>query len=87
MGTSVITVRITGNHGCQREVKDGENTAPTCGKEGCDPSKCVDAVAKEMVEKLRATGSIEEANLHHWPHGGKQIVDELKPPFRRNGNF
>lgn len=87
MGTSVITVRITGNHGCQREVKNGDSTKATCGNPACDPSKCVDAVAKEFVEKLKATGSIEEANLHHWPQGGKQIIDELKAPFRRNGNF
>lgn len=87
MGTSVLTVRIVGNHGCQREVKDGESTERTCGKEGCDPARCVDAVAKEAVDRLRATGSIVEANLHHWPEGDKQIVDELKSPFRRNGNF
>lgn len=86
MGTSVLTVRIVGNHGCQREVKDGGTTAPTCGVEGCTPSRCVDAVAKQAVEMLKATGSIVEANLHHWPESDVQIVDNLKTG-KRTGSF
>jgi hypothetical protein len=86
MGTSVISVRVTGNHGCQREVKNGGTTAPTCGVKGCDPSKCVDAVAREMVEKLRATGSVDEATLVHWPHGPGIVIDDLKTG-KRTGSF
>lgn len=78
MGTSVITIRIIGNHGCQRDVKGGGTTQPRCEK--CDDkqaSMCVDAVAKEFVEKLKATGSIVEAGLLHWPDSGPQIYDNL----------
>jgi len=84
MGTSVITVRIVGNHGCQREVKHGEVTAPTCGKPDCAKG-CVDAVAKEFVEKLKATGSIVEAHLFHWPDSGPHIIDDLKTGKRTGG--
>lgn len=85
MGTSVITIRVTGNHGCQREVKDGGTTAPTCGREGC-AERCVDAVARDAVEKLKATGNVEEALLIHWPYGPQIIVDDLKTG-KRTGSF
>lgn len=87
MGTSVITIRVVGNHGCQRDVKDGENVKPDCGTCDMATTNCVDALARQFVERLGRGNSIVEANLHHWPEGGKQIVDELKPPYRRNGNF
>lgn len=86
MGTSVLTVRIVGNHGCQREVKDGEKTAPMCERGEACAKGCVDAVAKHAVEMLKATGSIIEANLHHWPDGDVQIVDNLKTG-KRTGSF
>lgn len=86
MGTSVITVRIVGNHGCQREVKHGDVTRPMCDK-GAECAKgCVDAVAKEFVEKLKATGQIVEAHLLHWPEGGPHILDDLKTG-KRTGSF
>lgn len=85
MGTSTITIRIVGNHGCQREVKDGGTTQPTCGAPDCAQG-CVDAVAKEFVEKLKRTGSVVEANLHHWPDGDQQIVDNLRTG-KRTGSF
>lgn len=85
MGTSVITIRIVGNHGCQRDVKDGGITAPTCGKPDCAKG-CVDAVAKEFVEKLKATGNIVEANLLHWPENAPHILDDLKTG-QRTGSF
>lgn len=90
MGTSIITIRIVGNHGCQREIKDGGTTKPLC--DACmangNHSGCVDAVAREMVAKLASAGSIVEANLLHWPEAGNgpKIVDDLVTG-KRHGNF
>jgi hypothetical protein len=81
MGTSVINIRVVGNHGCQREKGDREKVEPTCGREECARG-CVDAVAKEFVEKLRQTGSIVEATLTHWPDSSPIIVDDLRTGTR-----
>lgn len=86
MGTSVLTIRIVGNHGCQRDVKHGEVTKPTCERGEECARGCVDAVAKEMVEKLRATGSIIEAGLMHWPDSTPHVYDDLLSG-KRTGNF
>lgn len=86
MGTSVITIRITGNHGCQRGIKDGGIVAPVCERGDECAKGCVDALARKAVEMLRASGNVEEATLTHWPSGPQIIVDDLKSG-RRGGSF
>lgn len=89
MGTSVITIRVVGNHGCQREVKHGEIVAPVCERGEECARTCVDAQARKAVEALKATGSsIIDAHLMHWPEagGGPHIVDDLTTG-KRCGNF
>lgn len=81
MGTFVTTVRAVGNHGCQREKKDGELVI------GCGQAGCTDCITREYVAKLRSIGtSIVEARVHHWPDGDKQIVDNLLTA-KRLGSF
>lgn len=81
MGTSVITVRITGNHGCQRDKKHGEVI------EDCGSSGCVDCVARRFVKALGSAGQVEEAHLLHWPQdAGPHIIDNLKTGVR-TGSF
>ncbi len=87
MGTSVITIRVTGNHGCQRGVKDGGTTAPKCAECNDEQAqRCVDAVAREFAERLKATGNVDEAHLVHWPYGPNIIIDDLKTG-KRSGSF
>lgn len=87
MGTSVITIRIVGNHGCQRDVKNGGTVNVRCEK--CDDEQaahCVDAVAREFVEKLKNTGQVVEAGLLHWPEAAPHIYDDLVTG-QRSGDF
>lgn len=86
MGTSVIVIRTVGNHGCQRDIKSGGVTQPTCGKPDCEKG-CIDAIAREAVERLRASGaSIEHASIHHWPGQDGQVLDNLVTG-KRLGSF
>jgi hypothetical protein len=81
MGTSVITVRVVGNHGCQRGAKDGD-TLVDCGQPGC-----VDCQARRFVKQLAETGaSIVEAHQLHWPDSEPHILDDLKQN-KRLGHF
>jgi hypothetical protein len=87
MGTSIIQIRVVGNHGCQREVKDGGTTAALC--DNCTSAGgCIDALAKEFAAKLKAVANVQDAFLLHWPevHDGKKIVDDLITG-KRNGSF
>jgi hypothetical protein len=86
MGTSTITIRITGNHGCQREVRNGGDLRPTCERGAECARGCVDAIAREFVERLRSAGMVEEANLLHWPNSSPRIVDDLLNG-KRYGSF
>lgn len=88
MGNSVIIIETVGNHGCQREVKDG-GTVYGCGYMGC-----VDCETRRFIKRLQQNGSIVEAKLIHWPIQGTQgqqlqpssVVDDLVSG-KRTGNF
>lgn len=67
MGTFLVTVQATGNHGCERDMKDGENVV------GCERPGCTDCIAREFVRRLKKSGAtVELATIEHWP--GQPIV-------------
>lgn len=89
MGDFRIIVNAIGGHGQDRDKKNGEivdfgeNTP--------------EAIAKEFIEKLKASGvNVEDASVVHWPvdnYGGQlkngrtnQIVDDLVTG-KRTGSF
>ena len=88
MGLSKIEIMVTGNHGCDRNAKEGETLAPRCDAPGC-----VDCRARDFVATLIAGGNIvsgtgHDAKLTHWPQqddGG--IVDDLVTERRIKGHF
>lgn len=62
MGMSRITVEVVGNHGCQREAD------PAGPIEKCSDPSCLDCAARDYVAALRAAGgSVEKAEIEHWP--------------------
>lgn len=90
MGTFRVELQAVGNHGCQREAKNGEQV------EGCRQPGCVDCITREYVEKLKASGalfdttgnrdSIGYALLTHWPGQHGTVTDNLLTGTR-NGSF
>lgn len=81
MGNFVIEVKAVGGHGCQREVKDGEEV------QGCGQMTCPDCIAREFVDRLKRSGSnVEEATLTHWPDQEGTVVDNLLTKERK-GSF
>lgn len=82
MGDFRIQIEGVGNHGCQRDVQNGEVKADECNYSGC-----VDCIARSTVKALQSSGaSITSATLMHWPQNGPQIVDDLKTG-KRTGAF
>jgi hypothetical protein len=89
-----IVVNAIGGHGQDRGKKDGEVV-----NFSADGDNSPEAIAKEFVEKLKASGcSVESAKVIHWPvdnYGGpekngrdpeKQIEDDLLTGVRK-GSF
>jgi len=82
MGQFRVEVTAVGGHGCQRQVKDGEQLQQFCGS----PS-CPDCTAREFVRDLKRVGcSIEEAKLVHWPGTSTEVKDDLLTG-KRTGSF
>lgn len=90
MGDFRIIINAVGGHGQDRSKKDGEvvdfNT---------DGPGSPEAIAKEFVEKLQASGcSVQSAIVEHWPvdnypesrEAGKEIIDDLLTGVRK-GSF
>ena len=58
-----MRVHAVGGHGCQRDKKHGAKLDARCGSQNCP-----DCLAREFVEKLRASGNdVKVASLTHWP--------------------
>lgn len=82
MGNFRITVNAVGGHGVDREKSHGETVDFDAGGEHSP-----DAIAKRMVDELRATGcSVTEATITHWPGSGNDVVDNLLSG-KRIGSF
>lgn len=80
MGTFNINITAVGGHGCQREIKDGQEVS------GCGEETCPDCKTRRFVEDLRRSASVESAILTHWPGQPTQVVDDLLTR-KRSGNF
>lgn len=89
MGDFRIIINAVGGHGQDREKKHGD--VVDFG------ANTPEAIAKECVEKLKASGvNVEDASVIHWPvdnYGGQlknerstQIVDDLVTG-KRTGSF
>lgn len=92
MGDFRIVINAVGGHGQDRDKKNGETVDFSK-----DSPNAPEALAKEFVEKLKASGcSIDDATVTHWPldnYGGQlkngrstQIVDDLITG-KRTGSF
>jgi hypothetical protein len=84
MGAHKIFIEAVGNHGCDRQAKEGEERK-FCGEPGC-----ADCVGRNAVAALQKAGfTIREAKLSHWPddHGGAAVVDDLATGRRVAGDF
>jgi hypothetical protein len=82
MGQFRVEVTAVGGHGCQRNIKDGENVQNFCGSPACP-----DCEAREFVRKLKRTGaSVEKAELVHWPGQTSEVRDDLLTGVRK-GSF
>jgi len=82
MGRSVITITVTGNHGCDRTAKEGEPLRASL----CDDPSCVDCNAQRLVNQLADRNDVEEATHAHWPEQSGP-VDDLVTRTRRSGSF
>lgn len=81
MGRFLITIDGTGNHGCMRELGDGDTVV------GCDRPGCVDCMARELVRRLKRSGAtLETASLRHWPGTDSEVGDDLLTG-KRTGSF
>jgi hypothetical protein len=81
MGQFIVHVDAVGNHGCQREVKDGEIVT------GCRQAGCTDCITREYVEHLRNHGtSVSAATVTHWPGTESEVRDDLLTG-KRSGSF
>lgn len=81
MGTYNLEIEAVGGHGCQREVKDGENVV------GCQAASCPDCEARRFVKSLRDNGSsVSRATLTHWPGQESEVKDDLLTGIR-TGSF
>ncbi len=80
MGQFRVEVIAVGGHGCQREVKDGGIVT------GCGQATCPDCVTREYVAKMRASNSVEKAELTHWPGTPGEVRDNLLTGVR-TGSF
>ena len=82
MGTFKIEITAVGDHGRDRNKKDGEMV--NFYDEGAITP---DARAKTLVELLRHDGAIiEKATITHWPDDPSEVVDDLDSGERK-GNF
>jgi hypothetical protein len=79
MGQFALIISGTGNHGCSREVKDGESVL------GCQRPDCVDCIAREVVRRFKRNSVVGlEAELIHWP-ATPASVEAMKRPDSPTG--
>lgn len=82
MGMFRVEVEAVGGHGCQRNIKNGQQVQNYCG----GPS-CPDCVAREFVRQLKRVGAdVQKAVLTHWPGQTSEVKDDMLTGVRA-GNF
>jgi predicted PP-loop superfamily ATPase len=84
-------VQAVGDHGCQRDVKNGGFITAKC-----DNPRCVDCITREYIDKLKAASAyfsttgdnftVGYASLTHWPGQNGSVRDNLLTG-QRSGSF
>lgn len=90
MGNFKIEIEAVGNHGIDREAKQGSVIAyrtfaddvPSNGLSSFEP----DEQAAQFVRQLKFANTIASAKLIHWPDT-TPIVDDLLTGVREHGDF
>ncbi len=81
MGQFIVHVDAVGNHGCERDKKDGEAVV------GCEKSQCTDCITREYVRRLKRSGAtMAAATITHWPGQAGEVRDDLVTG-KRSGSF
>jgi hypothetical protein len=82
MGQFIVAVDAVGNHGCQREIKDGGTVI------GCERPQCTDCITREYVRRLKRSGAtMTTATIVHWPtQPNHSVTDDLLTGLR-TGSF
>jgi len=81
MGQFIVHVDAVGNHGCQREVRDGGQVT------GCGAPGCTDCATRDYVRRLKETGAaVSAATVTHWPGSEAEVRDNLLTGVR-SGSF
>lgn len=81
MGQFIFNLDAVGNHGCQRDRKDGEAVI------GCERPNCTDCITREYVRRLKRSGAdVSAAEIIHWPGQSGSVTDNLLTGIRR-GSF
>ena len=84
MGTFSIEIKLdaVGSHGCQRDIKDGQQVKTQCG----DPN-CPDCLTRRFVADLKTQGhQLQSALFMNWPGQPTQVTDNLLTGIR-TGSF
>lgn len=77
MGQFIVQVDAVGNHGCERDKKDGEAVI------GCERPNCTDCITREYVRRLKRAGTtVSDARITHWPNQASEVVDNLLTGIR-----
>lgn len=77
-----LQIDATGSHGCQRDIKDGQEV-----KLQCDDPNCPDCLTRRYFAELKKQGHmIERALFIHWPGQATQVTDNLITGIR-TGSF
>ena len=74
IGEFRVVIEAIGDHGCQREVKDGSDVI------GCGSMRCPDCITAKYVADLERSGAnVLSAKIQHWPGTPCEVVDIFEP--------
>ena len=77
-----IDIEVNGTHGCQRDIKDGQQV-----KVPCDDPNCPDCLTRKFVADLKAQGhTLLKADFLNWPGQPTEVRDDLLTGIR-HGSF
>jgi hypothetical protein len=87
MGNFRITINAVGGHGVDRGKKNGEIVDFKAEDSTDGKYQSPDSIAKDFVERLKASGSmVDDATIAHWPGQDCEVQDNLLTGERK-GNF
>jgi hypothetical protein len=89
VGMFRVEVQAVGGHGCQRNIKDGQQVQNFCGSVSCP-----DCITREYIRALKRAGACLDTNMYpdvkalltHWPGQTCEVQDNLLTGVRK-GSF